>query len=149
MMRLFYINYADLSVAYGATVCIVELAKALTKQGHEVTVIVPKFRATDNRTTDHRTTDYRTTDNGTTDKRTAENSFPQNHASRFTHHATRITHYDFEVVYIPNWDIRFLRKIWFYLASAVWVTVLALRKRPDILYWGEMTTPSRLIWSAN
>ena len=91
IMRLFYINYDDLSVAYGATVCIVELAKALTKQGHEVTVIVPKFRTTDNRTTDHRTTDYRTMDNGTTDKRTAENSFPQNHASRFTHHATRIT----------------------------------------------------------
>ncbi len=38
-MRIFYINYADLSVAYGATVCIVELAKSLVKQGHEVTVI--------------------------------------------------------------------------------------------------------------
>ena len=136
MMRLFYINYADLSVAYGATVCIVELAKALTKQGHEVTVIVPKFRTTDNRTTDHRTTDYRTTDNGTTDKRTSA-SCPKD--SPHKNYALRFTHYDFEVVYIPNWDIRFLRKIWFYLASAVWVTLLALRKRPDILYWGEMT----------
>jgi len=99
-MRIFYINYADLSVAYGATVCIVELAKSLVKQGHEVTVIVPSFRK---------------------------------------NHDPHITHYDFEVVYVPNRDIRFLRKIWFYFASLVWVTVLALRKRPDILYWGEMT----------
>jgi len=130
-MRLFYINYADLSVAYGATVCIVELAKALTKQGHEVTVIVPKFR----------TTDHRTTGNGTGGRRDEEtmNLSITPHASRITNHALRFTHYDFEVTYIPNWDIRFLRKIWFYLASAVWVTMLALRKRPDILYWGEMT----------
>jgi len=130
-MRLFYINYADLSVAYGATVCIVELAKALTKQGHEVTVIAPKFR----------TTDHRTTGNGTGGRRDEEtvNLSITPHASRITNHALRFTHYDFEVTYIPNWDIRFLRKIWFYLASAVWVTMLALRKRPDILYWGEMT----------
>jgi len=130
-MRLFYINYADLSVAYGATVCIVELAKALTKQGHEVTVIVPKFRTTDHRTTDHGT-------GGRRDEETMNLSITP-HASRITNHALRFTHYDFEVTYIPNWDIRFLRKIWFYLASAVWVTMLALRKRPDILYWGEMT----------
>lgn len=95
-MRLFYINYADLSVAYGATVCIVELANALTKQGHEVTVIVPEFRKNAKR-------------------------------------------YPFEVFYIPNRNIRFLRKIWFYIASTFWVSLLAMRKRPDILYWGEMT----------
>ena len=99
-VRLFYINYADLSVAYGATVCIVELAKSLVKQGHEVTVIVP--------------------------------SFPRDRSSCDGHH-------DFEVIYVPNWDIRFLRKIWFYWALIIWVTILALRKRPDILYWGEMT----------
>ncbi len=103
-LKLFYINYADLSVAYGATVCIVELAKALTQQGHKVTVIVPAFR---------------------------KNAVPS--------HASRLTHYAFEVVPIPNWDVRFLRKVWFYLASFVWVTLLAWRRRPDILYWGEMT----------
>jgi len=96
-MRLFYINYADLSVAYGATVCIVELAKALARQGHEVTVIVPQFK---------------------------RNPLPPD---------------GFDLLTIPNRDIRFLRKVWFYLASAFWVTFWALRKRPDILYWGEMT----------
>jgi len=96
-MRLFYINYADLSVAYGATVCIVELAKALARQGHEVTVIVPQFK---------------------------RNPLPPD---------------GFDLLTIPNRDIRFLRKVWFYLASAFWVTLWALRKRPDILYWGEMT----------
>jgi len=96
-MRLFYINYADLSVAYGATVCIVELAKALARQGHEVTVIVPQFK---------------------------QNPLPPD---------------GFDLLTIPNRDIRFLRKVWFYLASAFWVTLWALRKRPDILYWGEMT----------
>jgi glycosyltransferase involved in cell wall biosynthesis len=96
-MRLFYINYADLSVAYGATVCIVELAKALARQGHEVTVIVPQFK---------------------------RNPLPPN---------------GFDLLTIPNRDIRFLRKVWFYLASTFWVALWALRKRPDILYWGEMT----------
>ena len=96
-MRLFYINYADLSVAYGATVCIVELAKALARQGHEVTVIVPQFK---------------------------RNPLPPD---------------GFDLLTIPNRDIRFLRKVWFYLASTFWVTLWALRKRPDILYWGEMT----------
>lgn len=103
-MRLFYINYADLSVAYGATVCIVELAKALVQQGHEVTIVVPKFKASHRRKA------------GT-----------QSLGDRV------------EVIYVPNWNVRFLRKVWFYLASAIWVTLLALRKRPDILYWGEMT----------
>jgi glycosyltransferase involved in cell wall biosynthesis len=96
-MKIFYINYADLSVAYGATVCIVELAKALARQGHEVTVIVPQFK---------------------------RNPLPPD---------------SFDLLTIPNRDIRFLRKVWFYLASAFWVTFWALRKRPDILYWGEMT----------
>lgn len=50
-MRLFYINYADLSVAYGATVCIVELARSLAKLGHEVTLIVPRFRKSGSRET--------------------------------------------------------------------------------------------------
>jgi glycosyltransferase involved in cell wall biosynthesis len=84
-------------VAYGATVCIVELAKALARQGHEVTVIVPQFK---------------------------RNPLPPD---------------GFDLLTIPNRDIRFLRKVWFYLASAFWVTLWALRKRPDILYWGEMT----------
>ena len=85
-MRIFYINYADLSVAYGATVCIVELAKALTKRGHEVTVIVPKFRTTDHRTTDNGTTDNRTTDHGTGGRRDEEtvNLSITLHASRIT-----------------------------------------------------------------
>jgi glycosyltransferase involved in cell wall biosynthesis len=96
-MRLFYINYADLSVAYGATVCIVELAKALARQGHEVTVIVPQFK---------------------------RNPLPPD---------------GFDLLTIPNRNIRFLRKVWFYLASIFWVTLWALRERPDILYWGEMT----------
>lgn len=96
-MRLFYINYADLSVAYGATVCIVELAKALARQGHEVTVVVPQF------------------------KRNAP------------------TPDGFDLLTIPNRDIRFLRKVWFYLVSTLRVTLWALRRRPDILYWGEMT----------
>lgn len=99
-MRLFYINYADLSVAYGATVCILELSRSLARQGHEVTVIAPKFR-------------------------------PQNPGGE--------AQKGLEIVGIPDWDVRFIRKIWFYLASLVWVTLLALRKRPDILYWGEMT----------
>lgn len=101
-MRLFYINYADLSVAYGATVCIVELARSLVKLGHEVTLIVPQFR-----------TDI-------------------DYLSRFERDG-------FEVVTIPNRDIRFVRKIAFYLLSAIRVFQLAKRKRPDILYWGEMT----------
>lgn len=101
-MRLFYINYADLSIAYGATVCIVELARSLVKLGHEVTLIVPQFR-----------TDF-------------------DYLSRFKRDG-------FEVVTIPNRDIRFVRKIAFYLLSAIRVFQLAKRKRPDILYWGEMT----------
>ncbi|MFA0761050.1 MAG: hypothetical protein HZLCBSQH_001154 [Candidatus Fervidibacterota bacterium] len=96
-MRLFYINYADLSVAYGATVGIVELAKALAKQGHEVTVVAPQF------------------------KRNAPTSD------------------GFDLLTIPNRNIRFLRKVWFYLASTFWVTLWALRRRPNILYWREMT----------
>lgn len=103
-MRLFYINYADLSVAYGATVCIVELAKALAQQGHEVTIVVPKFKASDLRGPDNQPLGEQV-----------------------------------EVIYVPNWNVRFLRKVWFYLVSTVYVTLLALRKRPDILYWGEMT----------
>ena len=79
-MRLFYINYADLSIAYGATVCIVELARSLVKLGHEVTLIVPQFR-----------TDF-------------------DYLSRFKRDG-------FEVVTIPNRDIRFVRKIAFYLLS--------------------------------
>ncbi len=107
-MRLFYINYADLSVAYGATVCIVELARALVKQGHEVTVIVPQFRPN-------------------------------------PHYASRFAQDGFDVATVPIRDIRFVRKIAFYWRSALWVIQLARIKRPDILYWGEMTytlTPS-------
>ena len=100
-MRLFYINYADLSVAYGATVCIVELAKALAKQGHEVTVVAPQF------------------------KRSAPTSD------------------GFDLLTIPNRNIRFLRKVWFYLASTFWVTLWALRRRPNILYWGVPTNPQK------
>ena len=126
-MRLFYINYADLSVAYGATVCIVELAKALAKQGHEVTVIVPKFRTTDNRTTDHRTTDYMTMDNRTTDNRTAENLFPKTHAPRFTHHATRIT-------ILKSSTLMWCQKVYFGNASVVITVTPKIAERIHEVY---------------